>query len=70
MDTGINNIRVAVDENTTKKVMAIIGINQIVTGVSKETEKVLVDNTKFTHGNWIIVDLETGERGWFPGKKD
>lgn len=38
-----------------------------------ETKKidaqVIYDRSKIKHSSWFVLDLETGTRGWYPGKE-
>lgn len=44
------------------------------TGFNYKDEEVITktvyDLSKQKHNNWFVLDLETGSRGWYPGKKD
>lgn len=57
-----------------KKVVSVINLQKIVKGVQTESgevqEETVWDASQMKHSAWFVLDLETGSRGWYPGKKE
>lgn len=57
-----------------KKVEATINLQKVTRGVEDSSggvqEEVIYDVSKVKHSTWFVLDLETGSRGWYPGKSD
>lgn len=68
-NTPANEIRI-----NNKKVEATINLQKVTRGVEDSSgeiqEEVIYDVSKVKHATWFVLDLETGSRGWYPGKSD
>lgn len=57
-----------------KKVASVINLQKIAKGVQTESGEVqgeiIWDVSQMNHSAWFVLDLETGSRGWYPGKKN
>lgn len=44
------------------------------TGLNYETDEIIAQEiyslAEKSHNPWFVLDLETGSRGWYPGKKE
>ncbi len=56
-----------------KKIVAAINLQKAIKGVKKDSQVVgetFYDVATTKHSNWLVIDLETGQRGWYPGKQE
>ena len=54
-------------------IIATINLQQVKKGIKKDDVVIgetIYDVSKRKTSNWLVIALETGQRGWYPGKKE